>query len=65
MSFPGQFYEGQEGQEALTEQGQAVLERLEAGQGDNHVPNGNVESEYGICSKMSYTRSQLFKASLV
>lgn len=41
----GQFYEGEEGVDALTEQGQATLERLEnmlqRGQGDNSVPNGH------------------------
>lgn len=44
----GQYYEGQDGVGALTEQGQATLQRLEhmlqAGQGDNPVPNGHVQS---------------------
>ena len=44
-TFAGQFYEGEEGVDALTEQGQATLERLEnmiqIGQGDNSVQNGH------------------------
>ena len=50
ISFSGQIYEGEEGRDALTEQGQVTLQRLEnmlqAGQGDNPIQNGNVQSEY-------------------
>ena len=51
-SLSGQIYEGEEGRDALTEQGQVTLQRLEnmlqAGQGDNPIQNGNVQSEYQL-----------------